>query len=232
MLGIKKLFSDLLGLVYPNLCIACEQNPPMQQQMFCLHCYNDLIFMDHESNRDNSFEDHFLGKEKLERGASCFLYRKDTAIQKALFQLKYRQHADIGFQLGLLFGQRLQDATFLEGINCMIPVPLFWKKEKLRGYNQSLLIAQGIQQVSGIPIEKNTLIKMKPTASQTKMSREERLINVSSTFSIENSEQLDGKHILLVDDVLTTGATLEACIGLLKPYNCQVSAVTLAMGKN
>lgn len=230
MLGVKKLFSDLLGLIYPDLCIVCEQNPSMQKQMFCLPCFNELLFTDQEAIRGNAFEDHFLGKVELQRGASCFLYRKDSAIQKALFQLKYKQQGDVGFQLGVLFGQRLKESSFLDGIDCMMPVPLFWKKEKLRGYNQSLLIAQGIQQVSGIPIKKDILVKIRPTVSQTKKSREERLDNVSSTFSVRNPEQIQEKQILLVDDVLTTGATIEACIRLLKPHNCKVSAVTLAMG--
>lgn len=232
MFGVKKILSDLLGLIYPNLCIACEQRPPMQKQMFCLSCYDELIFTNHESTPHNTFEDHFTGKIKLQKGAACFLYRKDTAIQKALFQLKYNQQGDIGFQLGVLFGQRLQDASFFESVDTIIPVPLYWKKEKRRGYNQSLLISQGLQQVSGIPIEDNVLLKIKPTTSQTKKSREERLENVSSTFSIQNPDRIENQHILLVDDVLTTGATIEACMRLLQPYNCKISAVTLSMGMN
>lgn len=230
--GIRELLKNLIGLIYPDLCIACYQNHPMDKQLFCLPCGQELIRTEHLINPDNEFMRHFVGRVTVQRGASLFIYRKGTSIQQLLHQLKYNNKPEVGFQLGLSYSKDLLDTKFLSDIDMMIPVPLYWKKQKKRGYNQSEQFAKGIHQSTNIPILTNILLKDKPTASQTKMSRAERVDNVASTFIIKNPSQIQDKHILLVDDVLTTGATLEACAKVLLPHRCKISMLTIAMGKN
>lgn len=226
-----KAIRGLLHLFYPKLCIACEEETPIHGENFCLICQQELYYTDQIKNRNNEFEAHFLGRIPLERGAAMFFYRKDTAIQSIMHALKYAKKAEVGTKLGMEFGRQLKEAGFMDGITAIVPVPLTWKKKKIRGYNQAEVLAKAISVSTGTPVFGDFFIKTHETESQTQKSRQERVENVEQAFEINEAYTLEKEHVLLVDDVLTTGATLEACAKKLDLDRTKVSMVTLAIGR-
>lgn len=226
-----KAIRSLVNLVYPQICVACDDQSPLKNKPYCLKCQQDLYYTDHVSVRKNSFEEMFFGRISVEQGASMFYYRKDTAIQELLFSLKYKGNRSIGIQLGEEFGHMLNDTDFMNGITAIVPVPMFWKKEKKRGYNPAYIFADGISSATKTPCYSDLLIKTMSTESQTRKSRTERLKNVENVFEINKKYDPTNEHILLVDDVLTTGATLEACAETLQKSGLKTSMVTLAIGR-
>jgi len=224
-------FRNLVGLFFPRICVACEENVPTKGKMICLTCQNELEYTNHHFTPKNDFESHFLGRIPLVRGAAMFFYRKDTAIQSILQQLKYQGNKDIGIQLGVEYAQVLSENNMLSGIDYIVPVPLHWRKQKQRGYNQAEAFGNGISLTSGIPQLTDLITKIEESASQTRMSRGERVENVSNVFAINEKYNMKGKHVLIVDDVLTTGATLEACAKKLNLNEVKVSMVTIAIGR-
>ena len=142
---------------------------------------------------------------------ACFFFSKEGKVQHLIHVLKYKGNGEAGVFLGQELGKSIKDAPLFQGIDCLIPVPLHPKREKERGYNQSMMIAQGVSEVTGVPVGANNLVRSVNTATQTHKSKEERWKNVKDIFEVRHPEQLEGKYVLLIDDVLTTGATLEAC---------------------
>lgn len=226
-----KAIRSLVNLIYPQICVACDDQTPLKNKPYCLKCQQDLYYTDHSSTRKNDFEEMFWGRIPIDKGAAMFYYRKDTAIQDLLFSLKYKGNKSIGIQLGEEFGHMLSDAGFMKDITAIVPVPMFWKKEKKRGYNPAFLFAEGISLATKKPCYSDLLIKTMPTESQTRKSRTERLINVENVFQVNNAYDPTNEHILLIDDVLTTGATLEACAMVLQKQNIKTSLATLAIGR-
>jgi len=165
----------------------------------------------------------------LERAAAFSFYTRDSRIRKLIHQLKYRGIRDIGFELGRIYARSLKASGFLEGIDFLIPVPLHKSKERKRGFNQSLMICCGISDVTGLTIDTSTLVRRSITKTQTKKSRYDRWTNVEGIFRVTDGEKLRNRHILLVDDVITTGSTIEACVSeILSAGNVKVSVVALA----
>ena len=153
----------------------------------------------------------FYGRVRLKAVTACFFFSKEGKVQRLIHELKYKGNADAGVFLGQELGKTIKEAPLFEGLDYLIPVPLHPKREKERGYNQSMMIAQGINEVTEIPIGDQYLVRSVNTATQTHKSKEERWQNVKDIFEVRHAEQLEGKYVLLIDDVLTTGATLEAC---------------------
>jgi len=171
----------------------------------------------------------FWGRVYLEQALSWFYFHKDSRYQKALHQLKYQDRPEIGTVMGKEFGYQLSRCDRFILPDSIIPVPLHPKKHKRRGYNQSERISSGMSEALGIPVHSNILLKAKNTSTQTDKNRFDRYLNVMDSFSIENPEIIEHKHVFLIDDVLTTGATLEACAAtLLQIPGVRVSAGTLA----
>lgn len=223
-------FRGLLHLFFPKICIACDEEVPMRNNVYCLDCQQQLYYTDHLQNSDNEFERMFYGRIKLERGAAMFYYRKKTAIQKIIHRFNYSGAKEIGKILGNEFAHLMIENNWGEDIDVVVPVPMHWRKERKRGYNQATVLAYGIAETLKVKCIPDALIKAEANESQTKKSRAERIENVKTAFTQNEEFKVDHLHVLLVDDVLTTGATLEACANILPP-NCKISMATLAIGR-
>jgi len=186
-----------------------------------------------EEDVDNLVAQVFWGRVYLEQAVSWFYFSKGSKYQSAIHKLKYQGRNDIAVYLGQEFGYQLGRATSFQIPDVLIPVPLHPKKMKKRGYNQSEEIAKGLSEALNIPLLSKVLLKSDNTKTQTNLSRFDRYLNVSESFTLNYIELIENKHIFLIDDVLTTGATLEACASkLLEIEGVKVSAGTLAWARD
>lgn len=208
---LRSLAADFVQLLFPVLCNGCGQTLVKTERLLCLNCLYDLPFTDFHCFKDNRVARQFWGRIPCTFGMAMFYFRKATRVQQILHNLKYRGKPELGVLLGEMLGRRMQSGIMPTDIDLIIPVPLHRKKEKSRGYNQSLCIAEGLGSQLQLPVLSGVLLKEKATSSQTKKGRFSRYENLKSAFSIKDEGILRNKHVLLVDDVITTGATLEAC---------------------
>ena len=202
---------SLIGLFYPSVCAACGNSLFRWEDLVCTRCRNLLPRTGYEHDGDNPLAHLFYGKVRLKAVTACFFFSKDGKVQRLIHELKYKGNKDAGVFLGQEIGRTIKEAELYQGIDYLIPVPLHPKRERERGYNQSLMIAQGISEVTGIAVGGDFLFRSVHTATQTHKNKDERWENVKDIFALRHPERLEGKYVLLVDDVLTTGATLEAC---------------------
>ncbi|GAA6258456.1 ComF family protein [Bacteroides sp. f07] len=195
-------------------------------------CNINLPRTDYHLRKDNPVEKMFWGKIPLERATSFFFYRKGSDFRQILHQLKYGGQKGIGAIMGRYMAAELLESGFFEGVDVILPVPLHKKKQQIRGYNQSEWIARGIAAVTGISIDTESVVRRKNTETQTRKSFLERWENVEGIFELNHAESLVGKHILIVDDVLTTGATTVECASCLTDIEgIRISILTLAMAE-
>ncbi|MCS7037190.1 MAG: phosphoribosyltransferase family protein [Saprospiraceae bacterium] len=180
--------------------------------------------------RENEFTERLWGRIPLESGAALYFFQRRSPLQRALHRLKYHRQAHIGLQLGRLLGGQLKRSPFFRRVEAVVPVPLHPDKQQVRGYNQSALIASGVSEAMGIPAFLGALERRRFSESQTRKRRMERFDNVAEVFVLAQPGAVAGKHILLVDDVLTTGATLEACgRALVSAPDVRLSMATVAI---
>ena len=211
------------------MCPACGNLLTRNEETVCLTCRYLLPKTEYEKNADNPLAQMFYGQVNFNAVTAEFFFSKTGKVQHLLHQLKYEGNQDAGFFLGQQLGESIKESELFRGIDFIIPIPLHPKKEHLRGYNQSYVIAQGVEDKTSIPIMRDCLYRKVFTSTQTKKSREERWNNVKDIFDVKNGERLKGRHILLIDDVLTTGATLMAAgITLSKIENIKISVATAA----
>jgi ComF family protein len=224
---LEKLFS----LFFPRLCAVCGRSLIPAEELICLGCISDLpksgSWLREENPVINEFRESF--DIEVEHASSFLTYSKESPYHQLLHRFKYKGETQIGITLGQWFGAELKRAPLYQTVEGIVPVPLHPKKERKRGYNQSRLFAEGLAAATGWSLEPEALKRNRHTATQTNLSREERQQNVSGAFTLFRRERLEGRHILLVDDVLTTGATIQACAAeLLKVAGVKVWVATIA----
>lgn len=224
------LWDDFISLLFPRLCYGCGNHLMRNEKLICTECFVVIPRTNYHLKPDNPVARLFWGRCLIEKAASFSFYTRDSRIRKLIHQLKYKGVREIGAELGRIYATSLMASGFLEGIDLIIPVPLHPAKKRKRGFNQSEYISAGISEASGIPVDTLSLARSKKSATQTRKSRYGRWSNVEGIFILKFPEAVAGRHILLVDDVITTGSTLEACAGeILKVENTRVSVVSLAV---
>jgi ComF family protein len=177
---------------------------------------------------DNDIEKLFWGRINIERACSLFYFRKGSDYRPIIHKLKYKGKYNIGLRLGEELGICLENSDLYKDVSMLVPVPLHPAKEKMRGYNQSEFIAYGISNIMDLPVEKRNLIRTKYTETQTRKNAAERWENVQSVFDVRDKSRLNGEHILIIDDVITTGSTIEACAScILNNCTCKVSIASI-----
>ena len=224
---IKDTLSDFTQLFYPRLCVCCDNVLARGEDSICLDCRTRLAYTHRHEEKGNSFEQRFYGRVKVEMATTFLYFEKGNLTQKLLHGIKYRGFSQLGEALGYQFGSELKGGRW-EVIDLLIPVPLHHDILKVRGYNQAECIARGIGQSLGKPVVTDVLYRKTANTTQTKKTAEERRENVKDIFSAHNLDKVENRHIAIVDDVLTTGATLEACAKSFSGGNVKISMMALA----
>ena len=223
------LFKDFAGLFFPEVCFNCGNSLFRNEKVVCTRCALHLPETNFHRDPDNPVARVFWGRIYLQAATALYYYRKGGAVQKLIHRMKYDGHKEIGLYLGKLLGAEISKSPLFTDIDIIVPVPLHFRKQKKRGFNQAELIAEGIAEVTRIRINTKAVFREVPTDTQTKKSRYKRWDNVSEIFKLRDGHNLDGKHILVVDDVITTGATMEACLQALGAApGTRLSAVSIA----
>lgn len=224
---------DLLHLIYPDQCLVCENELSVHEKQLCSFCFQNISMTNFHLFDDASIMDKlFWGRVKVENTYAHVFFEKNKTSQDVLFSLKYRNNAEVGIYFGEQIGSILNNSEKYSSVDAIIPVPLHPKKAFIRGYNQSEALAKGIASSFLKPLDIKTIKRIKHSESQTKKSRFQRWENVNESFKIKPSIKRY-KHILLVDDVITTGSTLESIIVALRTRNPEllISVATLAIAK-
>ena len=205
-------FTRLFDLISPRACPVCGNRLGVTEETLCLSCNRHLprtFFWNHPL--DNEMAKTFWLQIPVEKAAALFYYEAHAQSSQVIYQMKYGNHPEMGEQMGRMMALEMNSSGFFEGIDFLLPVPLAPVRERQRGYNQSMEIARGIQEVTGIPICHDALRRISFTDSQTQKDRRSRQENVAKAFQLINADKISGKQLLLIDDVVTTGATLIAC---------------------
>jgi ComF family protein len=224
-----KILTDLFRLFYPEMCSGCDEQLVQNEQFICTNCRHDLPLTNFTSLSENDITQSFYGRVNVEKGYSLLFFRKEGITQKIIHELKYRGNEQIGTFFGNWLGEILREKGEFTDIDCIIPVPLHPKKLQQRGYNQVAKFGESLGKHLQIRFLENELVRVSATKTQTFKARFDRFSNVDTKFLLKNPKMFNDKHILLIDDVITTGATLEACANeFQKSENCKISMVTMA----
>jgi len=222
----------LLDLIAPRLCVVCGRRLAPSEQVLCASCNMHLPRTGFQFDaKENVMARLFWGIIPVERVAALFYYEANSKTANILYDLKYHDRPEIGVEMGRLTASEFKEAGFFEGIDVIVPVPLAKKRQRHRGYNQSAEFAKGISKVTGLPIYDQVVCRTHFEKSQTRMGRRERQENVEHVFQVKDLEALSGRHVLLVDDVVTTGATMVACARELLKTNIKLSILALGYAK-
>lgn len=229
LLHVQNTIHDFSRLLFPHYCIGCGNDLKDRTAVLCYHCQTELPFTNFFSITNNPVEKSFYGRLHLQAAAAAFYFTKDSLMQLLIAELKYKQNISVGYYLGRMMGHQLMHSERFQSIDCIIPMPLHPKKLRSRGYNQASIIAKGIQSVWNKPIYENAISRTVFSISQTTQDRIHRWENMQGIFTCNNPSEILQKHLLLVDDVTTTGASLEALGSVLQTLeSVKLSVATAA----
>ena len=227
MISIKEIKDSFVHLLFPHVCSGCGSDILNKESMLCMRCIDTMPETNFEIHADNPVEKKFWGRLPFQQATAQYYFTRESLMQHLMHQFKYKKNKELGFQLGKLMGESLKNSgRFI--VEALIPLPLFPAKEKRRGYNQAAVLCEGIAESLQVPVLKDVIIRPQHTDTQTKKGRIERWQNMEGKFVLTNPGAIANKRILLVDDVVTTGATLEACgLELLEGKNVKLSIAAL-----
>ncbi|MBC7946956.1 MAG: ComF family protein [Chitinophagaceae bacterium] len=227
MFAISEVGHSLFHLLFPQVCTGCGGDLPFTETTLCLRCLDSLPDTRFEFHPDNPVEKKFWGRLPLSGATASYYFTSESLIQHLMHEFKYRGNKELGRQLGRMMGNHIQSSGRFD-VDALLPLPLFLSRQKKRGFNQAEILCQGIAEILKIPIMTSAIARTHSTDSQTNKGRIERWKNMEGNFIILDNELISGKHLLLVDDVITTGATLEACgAEMLKGRDVRLSIATL-----
>lgn len=230
--NIRQLLNDFLSLIYPSGCEACQRSLVSGEEIICTYCVSDLPRLNYHFDHDNPLFKKFRGRIPIGAVTAFLKFQKKGHVQHLMHALKYKDKPAIGVALGKAYGHELVKTDHYATADFIIPVPLHKSRFRQRGYNQSERWAAGLSEVLGIPVAENLLTRTHRTVTQTKKTRLKRWENVEVAFVTQFADQLVGKKVILVDDIVTTGSTLEACAQALIESGCaEVNIVCIAAAK-
>lgn len=230
MIGFKEIKESILHVVFPHICDGCGSDLLNIESRLCIRCLASLPETNFERHTSNPVEKLFWGRMPIINAAAQFYFTKESLMQHLIHQFKYKGNKELALQLGRLMANAIRSSGRFNNIDALIPLPLFPSKEKKRGYNQATILCDGMAEILNIPVLTNVITRPQHTETQTKKGRIERWKNIEGKFELVNLPGIMNKHLLLVDDIVTTGATLEACGNeLLSAENVKLSIATLCI---
>ena len=223
------LWDDFISLIFPRVCCGCGTSLVRNEKLICTDCYISIPRTGYHEIGDNPVARLFWGRCRIEKAAAFSFYSKGSRIRRIIHSLKYQGIREIGFEMGRIYAASLRTSGFFNDIDLILPVPLHPSRLRKRGFNQSEYISEGLSIISGIEVNNRALIRITSSGTQTRRSRYDRWMNVEGIFAVHDKEALRYRHILLVDDVITTGSTIDSCVSALTEIeNVKVSVVALA----
>lgn len=221
------LLTHLINLIFPKVCAVCDKVLIKGEKVFCTHCILDIPKTHYHSIEENTLTQVFAGKFPIECAYAYFEFKKNSKFQTAILKLKYHGKQEIGYELGRLLALELKKISDFKA-DVLLPVPIHKSRLRQRGYNQSLIIAEGIKEINSIPIVDHAIIRKLATKTQTNKDRLSRWENMQDVFKIKKEALLRNKHIVIVDDIITTGATIESLANtILKIPNTKISVISI-----
>lgn len=229
---LREIKESVLHLLFPHVCTGCGSDLLSKDSVLCMRCVGAMPETQFELHANNPAEKTFWGRLPVAAASAQFYFTKESLMQHLMHQLKYKGNKELGVQLGRIMGEQLRKSGRFT-VDALIPLPLFPDKERRRGYNQATVLCQGIAETMQVPVLNNIITRPQHTETQTKKGRIERWKNMEGKFVLINKTAIENKHILLVDDVVTTGATLEACGNeLLQAESVKLSIATLCIASH
>jgi len=229
MQAVTNLIHDFARLFFPHHCAGCGADTVNRESALCVRCLHALPVTNFHLYAGNPVEQQFSGRVLPVSAMAYCYFTRGAMMQELLHRVKYKGHTELGRLLGRMMGKALQESNRFEGIDALVPLPLHRAKERARGYNQAAVLCEGLSEVLRLPIIKDAVIRLSSTDTQTHKNRIERWQNMQGMFKLAQPRLIVGKHLLLVDDVITTGATMDACArALMEAEGVRLSVAALA----
>lgn len=229
MKWISSYLNDFFSLFFPDLCRACGKNLFKNENVICTDCIYHLPYTDFHLDEENKVTKQLFGRFPFESAAAFLYFKKGSRVQNLMHQLKYNHKPEVGLRIGEMYGYQLKKLEKYQRADLIIPVPLHASRMRKRGYNQSEHFGRGLSLQLGIECRSDILYRLVATSTQTRRSRFARYENMQEVFGVKHPELLTGKRVILVDDVITTGATIEACaLTLQSMANVKISVLSIA----